>query len=79
MKRNFQTGTWEKFLDDLADQIQSKLAGNTEIRPLGTLFREIADGLKTKPEVSVPLEAVCPDPTGAACQQPTTTTWRISR
>jgi len=68
-------GTWDKFLDELADQIQSKLGGSAEIKPLGTLFREIADGLKTKPEVSVPLEAVCPDPTGATCQQPTTI-WR---
>ena len=70
-------GTWEKFLDDLSGQIQTKLNGNTEIRPLGTLFREIADGLKVRPEISVPLGAICPDPTGADCQQvPTTTIWR---
>ena len=68
-------GTWDKFLEELADQIQSKLGGSMEIRPLGTLFREIADGLKAKPAFSVPLETVCPDPTGAACQQPTTI-WR---
>jgi len=61
-------GTWEKFLDELSAQIQSKLDGSTEIKPLGALFREIAIGLKIKPEVSIPSGAVCPDPTGAACQ-----------
>jgi len=63
--------SWDKFLEELATEIQSKLGGSTEIAPLGALFREIAAGLKTKPEFSVPQAAFCPDPTGAACQ-PTT-------
>jgi hypothetical protein len=65
-------GTWEKFLDDLAVQIESKLGGSTDIKTLGLLFREIADGLKARPEVPAFFEVACPDPTGAACQTPTT-------
>ena len=69
----------EKFLDDLADQVQAKLEGSTEIKPLGQLFREIADGLKAsnnvqaEPKTSVSPGKFCPDPTGAACKVPTTT------
>jgi hypothetical protein len=71
-------GTWESFLEELAVQIQSKLDGATEIKPLGLLFREIAAGLKssgkvqTGPEVPASMGAVCTDPTGAACLTPTT-------
>ena len=84
---------WSGFLDTLSEKITEKLAGSSDVKSLGTIFSEIAEGLKAVvvsdtgnvavPEASVPMTmpltipakpqaAVCPDPTGKACQpQPT--------
>jgi hypothetical protein len=79
-------GTWEPFLEKLAEQIQLKLEGSTDVKKLGTVFREVVEGLKegntvrTEPVMDVSNAFICPDPTGQACQisVPTTTfqRWR---
>jgi hypothetical protein len=62
-------GIWETFLGQLSEKVQTKLAGSTDVRLLGTIFREIAEGLKA-PVMDVSTGFVCPDPTGQACQVP---------
>ncbi len=37
---------WSTFLDGLAEKIVQKLAGNNDVKALGTIFSEIAEGLK---------------------------------
>ncbi len=38
--------TWSSFLDTLSGKITEKLAGSTDVKTLGTIFSEIAEGLK---------------------------------
>jgi hypothetical protein len=49
-------GIWQPFLDDLSIKITENLNGSTDVKKLGTLFSEIAIGLKAvslvEPEVS---------------------------
>ena len=40
------TEIWSSFLDTLSGKITEKLAGNTDVKTLGTIFGEIAEGLK---------------------------------
>ena len=71
---------WSTFLDALSDKITEKLAGNNNVKTLGTIFNEIAEGLKSvsatetqaEPEVSVP--DIIPFPTTSqslTCPDPT--------
>ncbi|MGL6196870.1 MAG: hypothetical protein ACRC2T_18815 [Thermoguttaceae bacterium] len=70
---------WGDFLDNLETQITEKLAGNTDVKTLGKLFEEVAAGLTPTLEDEVGFKqiatpqpgATCPDPTGKACQVPT--------
>ena len=68
---------WRDFLDQLSEKVNERYTNNRDIKELGTIFNEIAVGLKTeiKPQ-SVPEnekkpvvnQSFCPDPTGNACQ-----------
>ena len=74
---------WSSFLDQLAMKVTEKL-GDGDVKKLGTILTEIADGLKAVSELSdVPEDKVpgssdtkipetkspiCSDPTGQACQ-----------
>ena len=63
-------GVFETFLENLAGQIQTKLDGITDVRPLGAIFREIVDGLheegkpREEPVMDVSNGFLCPEPTG---------------
>jgi hypothetical protein len=41
---------WEKFLDQLAVKVMEKLEGSNDTKKLGTIFSEIAEGLKAVSE-----------------------------
>ncbi len=68
---------WKDFLDKLSEKINERYTGNRDIKELGAIFKEIADGMKTgitaqtvptnekKPMAN---QAYCSDPTGQACQ-----------
>ncbi len=81
IRTNTQTkiniAVWKDFLDQLSEMINERYSGNRDIKGLGAMFKEIADGLKTGVTVqTVPMnekkpmvnQAYCPDPTGRACQ-----------
>ncbi len=53
---------WKDFLDKLSEKVNERFSGNRDIKELGAVFREIADGLKGKPE-EIPKESECPDKT----------------
>ena len=44
--------TWSEFLDTLSERITEKLAGNSDVKSLGTIFSEIAEGLRERFQAS---------------------------
>ncbi|MGL6195839.1 MAG: hypothetical protein ACRC2T_13565 [Thermoguttaceae bacterium] len=63
---------WGEFLDKLEMQITEKLAGSTDTKKLGELFREVATGLNVTPSITetvdIPIiDSAKPLPTSADC------------
>ena len=76
--------TWSGFLDTLSEKITEKLAGSNDVKTLGTIFSEIAGGLKAvvvsdtgsvaEPAVSPPVTmpfTIPTKPQATVCPDPT--------